>query len=44
MSAAELYERIAVATCTEHGFKTQAEREQHIRAIVETVLKAKGLA
>ena len=44
MSAAALYERVAAATCSEHGFSSDAEREQHVRAIVETVLKAKGLA
>lgn len=44
MSAADLYERIAAATCTHHGFSSDAEREQHVRAIVETILKAKGLA
>lgn len=43
MSAAELYERVAAATCSEHGL-SEDEREQHIRSIVETVLKARGLA
>lgn len=38
-----LYERIAAATCTEHGFKTEAEREAHIKAIVSVVAEAKGL-
>lgn len=44
MSAAALYERIAGATCSEHGFDTPQEREDHIRAIVKMVLRAKGLA
>lgn len=44
MSAAALYERIADATCTEHGFSSENEREAHIRAIVQTILKARGLA
>ena len=44
MSAAALYDRIAAATCSEHGFDSAEEREEHIRAIVKTVLRAKGLA
>ena len=44
MSAADLYERINAATCNQHGFSSDDEREQHVRAIVETVLRAKGLA
>lgn len=38
-----LYERIAAATCDQHGFSNDAEREAHIRAICAVVVEAKGL-
>lgn len=39
-----LYDRIAAATCTQHGFKNEDERELHIRAICTVVAEAKGLS
>lgn len=44
MSAAALYERIAAATCNQHGLGSEEQRELHIRAIVETILRSRGLA
>lgn len=43
MSVQALYARIAGATCSDHGFSSDAEREAHIAAIVAVVKVAKGI-
>jgi hypothetical protein len=41
--ASELYERIRAACCVCHGFETDAELEQHARAITLHILRLRGL-
>lgn len=42
MSAAELYERVKAACCSESGLSPDL-LEGHVRAIVEKVLSVRGL-